>query len=160
MVLFFFSSRRRHTRCALVTGVQTCALPIFETGTGTGYHAAVLAKLADRVYSAEVVAPLAEQAAATLRRLGYDNVEVMHSDGYYGWREHGPYDVIILKEAVHHAPPPLLNQLKRGGRMVAPVGRLDDAQQLMLIEKDANGRIHQRPIMPVRFSPLQGGERI
>src|SRR3546814_2598937 len=93
MVLFFFSSRRRHTRCALVTGVQTCALPIFETGTGTGYHAAVLAQLADRVYSAEVVAPLAEQAAATLRRLGYDNVEVTHSDGYYGWREHGPYDV-------------------------------------------------------------------
>lgn len=133
---------------------------VFETGTGAGYQAAILGRLAKRVYSVEIVAPLAEQAAERLRRLGYDDIEVKQGDGYYGWPEKGPFDVIIVKEAVHHIPPPLLNQLKRGGRMVVPVGPLDKSQTLTLVTKDAHGQITQRDILPVRFSPLQGGERI
>lgn len=133
---------------------------VFETGTGAGYHAAVLSKLCDKVYSVEVVQPLAEAAAEKLRSLGYANVEVRNADGYYGWRERGPYDAMIIKEAIHHVPPPLLNQLKPGGRLVAPVGPLDGGQWLTLIEKRLDGAITERRLIPVRFSPLQGGERI
>lgn len=133
---------------------------VFETGTGAGYHAAVLSKLARQVYSVEVVAPLADVAAARLRSLGYNNVEVRNSDGYYGWRERGPYDAMIIKEAIHHVPAPLLNQLKPGGRMVAPVGPLDGMQWLTVIEKGGDGRITEKRLIPVKFSPLQGGERI
>ena len=133
---------------------------VFETGTGAGYQAAILTHLADRVYSVEVVEPLAKQAKDRLARLGYDGVEVKRSDGYYGWPEKGPFDVIIIKEAVHHIPPPLLNQLKPGGRMVAPVGPLGQSQTLKLIIKGQNGQLEQRDILPVRFAPLQGGERI
>ncbi|MCG8547546.1 MAG: protein-L-isoaspartate(D-aspartate) O-methyltransferase [Alphaproteobacteria bacterium] len=133
---------------------------VFETGTGAGYQAAILTHLADRVYSVEVVEPLAKQAKERLARLGYDGVEVKRSDGYYGWPEKGPFDVIIVKEAVHHIPPPLLNQLKPGGRMVAPVGPLGQSQTLKLITKGQNGQVEQRDILPVRFAPLQGGERI
>lgn len=133
---------------------------VFETGTGAGYQAAVLARLAKRVYSVEVVRPLAKQAAERLDAMGYDTVAVKAADGYYGWAEKGPFDAIIVKEAVHHIPPPLLNQLKPGGRMVVPVGPLDKAQMLKLVTKDADGRIRERNILPVRFAPLQGGERI
>lgn len=133
---------------------------VFETGTGAGYQAAILARLAKRVYSVEVVRPLATQAARRLQGLGISSVEVKAADGYYGWPEKGPFDAIIVKEAVHHIPPPLLNQLKRGGRMVIPVGPLDQAQMLKLVTKDKNGRVRQRNILPVRFAPLQGGERI
>ena len=133
---------------------------VFETGTGAGYQAAILTKLAKWVYSVEVVEPLATQAKERLSRLGYRNVEVRNGDGYYGWAEKGPFDVIIIKEAVHHIPPPLLNQLKPGGRMVAPVGPLDQSQTLRLIIKGLNGELKQRDIIPVRFAPLQGGERI
>ncbi|HAA91332.1 MAG TPA: protein-L-isoaspartate O-methyltransferase [Rhodospirillaceae bacterium] len=133
---------------------------IFETGTGAGYHGAILSRLGSRVFSVEVVKPLVAGAKARLKDLGYDNIEIKHGVGYYGWREKGPYDVMIIKEAIHHIPPPLLNQLKRGGRMVAPVGPLDGAQMLKLIEKDAEGKITERAILPVQFSPLQGGERI
>jgi protein-L-isoaspartate(D-aspartate) O-methyltransferase len=133
---------------------------VFETGTGAGYQAAVLARLAKRVYSVEVVRPLAAQAASRLKALKVKSVEIKAADGYYGWPEKGPFDAIIVKEAVHHIPPPLLNQLKRGGRMVIPVGPLDQAQMLKLVTKDKDGRLHQRNILPVRFAPLQGGERI
>ena len=133
---------------------------VFETGTGAGYQAAILAELAASVYSVEVVAPLARSAAERLEKLGFDQVQVKTGDGYYGWAEKGPYDVIIVKEAVHHIPPPLLNQLKPGGRMVAPVGPLDQGQMLKLVTKDKNGVISQKDILPVRFAPLQGGERI
>lgn len=133
---------------------------VFETGTGAGYHAALLSKLAGQVYSVEVVAPLAEAAAGKLRELGYANVEVRTADGYYGWRERGPYDAMIIKEAIHHVPPPLLNQLKPGGRLVAPVGTLDGTQWLTLIVKRQDGTTTEKRLIPVRFSPLQGGERI
>ncbi len=133
---------------------------VFETGTGAGYHAAILSRLAKRVVSVEVIAPLALRASATLRRLGYRNVQVITGDGYHGWRKGGPYDVIILKEAVVDIPPPLLAQLKPGGRLVAPIGPRKGPQFLTLIEKGRNGAIKRTPILPVRFTPMQGGERI
>lgn len=133
---------------------------VFETGTDSGYQAAILSRLARRVFSVEVVEPLAEAAAERLRRLGYTEIEVKAGDGYYGWKEKGPFDVIIVKEAIHHIPPPLLNQLKPGGRMVIPVGPLDQSQELKLVRKDEEGRISERTVLPVRFAPLQGGERI
>jgi protein-L-isoaspartate(D-aspartate) O-methyltransferase len=133
---------------------------VFETGTGAGYHAAVLSRLAARVYSVEVIEPLAEQAARVLKEQGYDNVEVQAGDGYYGWPAHGPYDVIMVKEAIDHLPQPLLNQLKRGGRLVIPLGPARGPQYLTVVRKDQNGKLHQARIMPVQFSPLQGGERL
>ena len=95
---------------------------VFETGTGAGYHAAVLSLLAAEVYSVEVVEPLADQAARVLKDQGYDNVFVQASDGYYGWPEKAPFDAIVIKEALDHVPAPLLQQLRRGGRMVIPLG--------------------------------------
>jgi len=133
---------------------------VFETGTGAGYVAAVLSSLGADVYTAEVVEPLARQAAEKLAALGYDGVAVKLGDGYFGWAEKGPYDVILVKEAVHHVPPPLLRQLKPGGRMVAPIGPLEGGQILTLITKDEAGTVKTRPVLPVRFTPLQGGERI
>jgi protein-L-isoaspartate(D-aspartate) O-methyltransferase len=133
---------------------------VFETGTGAGYHAAVLAELARRVVSVEVIAPLALKASATLKRLGYANVRVHTGDGYYGWKAGGPYDVMMVKEAVGHIPPPLLRQLKRGGRLVIPLGPRDATQQLTLVERSRDGTLHEEAILPVRFTPMQGGERI
>ena len=133
---------------------------VFETGTGAGYQAAVLSKLAAHVYSAEVIEPLADHAARLLKDLGYGNVDVLADDGYYGWSAHAPYDAIVVKEAIDHLPQPLLNQLKRGGRMVIPLGPADGPQYLTLVEKDEAGQLRQERIMPVLFSPLQGGERL
>ena len=133
---------------------------VFETGTGAGYHAAVLSMLAAHVYSVEVIEPLADHAARLLKDLGYGNVDVLADDGYYGWSAHAPYDAIVVKEAIDHLPQPLLNQLKRGGRMVIPLGPADGPQYLTLVRKDEAGRLRQERIMPVRFSPLQGGERL
>jgi len=133
---------------------------VFETGTGEGYHAAVLSRLAAHVYSVEVVEGLADHAARLLKGLGYDNVDVLADDGYYGWAAHAPYDAIVVKEAIDHLPQPLLNQLKRGGRMVIPLGPPDGPQYLTLVRRDEAGKLRQQRIMPVRFSPLQGGERL
>jgi protein-L-isoaspartate(D-aspartate) O-methyltransferase len=133
---------------------------VFETGTGAGYHAALLSRLAAHVYSVEVIEPLADRAARLLKDLGYDNVDVMAGDGYYGWSAHGPYDAIVVKEAIDHLPQPLLNQLKRGGRMVIPLGPADGPQYLTLVRREEDGRLRQRRIMPVLFSPLQGGQRL
>ena len=133
---------------------------VFETGTGAGYHAAILSKRAARVNSLEVVGALAEAAREALRRAGIDNAEVRVGDGYYGWPERGPYDAIIVKEAVNHIPPPLLNQLKPGGRLVIPIGLLDTFQHLSVVEKSQDGQLTIRKVLPVRFTPLQGGERI
>jgi protein-L-isoaspartate(D-aspartate) O-methyltransferase len=133
---------------------------VFETGTGAGYHAAVLSLLAAKVYSVEVVEPLADQAARVLKDQGYDNVFVQASDGYYGWPAKAPFDAMVIKEAIDHVPPPLLQQLKRGGRMVIPVGPEQGVQYLTLVTKDRDGKVHEQRIMPVRFSPLQGGERL
>jgi protein-L-isoaspartate(D-aspartate) O-methyltransferase len=133
---------------------------VYETGTGAGYHAAVLSLLAAKVYSVEVIEPLAKQAAEILAAEGYDNVEVQAGDGYYGWSAKAPFDAIIVKEAIDHVPPPLLAQLKRGGRLVMPLGPARGPQYLVLVTKDRDGKVGERRIMPVRFSPLQGGERL
>ena len=133
---------------------------VFETGTGAGYHAAILSKRAARVNSLEVVGALAKSAQEALRRAGIDNTEVRVGDGYYGWPERGPYDAIIVKEAVNHIPPPLVNQLKPGGRLVIPIGLLDEFQHLSVVEKSLDGNLSVRKILPVRFTPLQGGKRI
>ncbi|MGH6905247.1 MAG: protein-L-isoaspartate O-methyltransferase [Geminicoccaceae bacterium] len=132
---------------------------VFETGTDVGYQAALLSSLGADVYSVDVVAPFADQAARLLKELGYDHVYVQESDGYYGWAAHAPYDAIIVKEAIDHVPPPLLSQLKRGGRLVMPLGPAGGPQYLTLITKGVDGQVSERHIMPVRFSPLQGGER-
>jgi protein-L-isoaspartate(D-aspartate) O-methyltransferase len=133
---------------------------VFETGTDSGYQAAVLSKLAAHVYSVEVIEPLADYASRLLKELGYSNVDVLAGDGYYGWSDHAPYDAIVIKEAIDHVPQPLLNQLKRGGRLVIPLGPAEGPQYLTLVRKDQAGKLFEERIMPVRFSPLQGGERL
>lgn len=130
---------------------------VLEVGTGSGYQAAVLAGLVERVYSIEIVEPLAAQVSDRLARLGYDNVTTKLGDGYYGWEEHAPFDSIIVTAAASHVPPPLIEQLKPGGRMVIPVGGQFQVQYLLLIEKDAKGEIRSRQITAVRFVPLTGG---
>ena len=129
---------------------------VLEVGTGSGYQAAVLAKLVKRVYSMEIIEPLAEQAGKRLERLGYGNVETRLGDGYFGWEEHAPYDAIIVTAAASHVPPPLIEQLKPGGRLVIPVGGRFAIQYLLLIEKSEDGEILTRQITAVRFVPLTG----
>jgi protein-L-isoaspartate(D-aspartate) O-methyltransferase len=127
---------------------------MLEVGTGSGYQAAILSRLVGKVYSIEIVAPLAKQSAARLASLGYRNVEVRHGDGYLGWPEHGPFDGIIVTAGAEHVPKPLVDQLKPGGRMVIPVGTSPLNQQLKLISKDRRGRIREQPLIDVRFVPL------
>ena len=114
---------------------------VLEIGTGLGYQAAVLAELAGRVYSVEIIDELAQQAVQRLKRQGYTNVEVRVGNGYSGWPDHAPFDKLIVTAAPDLIPPPLINQLKAGGRMVIPVG-LPDAQQLVIVEKDLNDGNH------------------
>ena len=127
---------------------------VLEVGTGSGYQAAVLSPLVAKVYSIEIIAPLGEQARSRLQALGYDNVHTRIADGYYGWKEHAPFDAIVVTAAAQSVPPPLVAQLKPGGRMVIPVGGSFFTQVLMLVEKDAKGRVRTRQILPVRFVPL------
>ena len=131
---------------------------VLEIGTGSGYQAAVLAEIVGKVFTIEIVEPLAEDARERLRRLGYDNVEVRRGDGYYGWEEKAPFQGIIVTAAASHIPPPLLEQLQPGARMVIPVGPPLQVQMLMLIEKHLDGRIVQRSLMPVRFVPFTRNE--
>jgi protein-L-isoaspartate(D-aspartate) O-methyltransferase len=125
-----------------------------EVGTGSGYQAAVLSRLVSRVFSVEVVDTLARSADATLRRLGYSNVTVRNGDGYLGWPDEAPFDIILVTAAPEEVPRALIAQLKPGGRLVVPVGRVHDVQDLQLIEKDAAGRVSTRSVIPVRFVPL------
>lgn len=129
---------------------------VLEIGTGSGYQAAIFAKLVNHVYSIEIIDALASEAEARLARLGYDNVTTKLGDGYYGWEEHAPFDVIIVTAAASHVPPPLIQQLKRGGRMVIPVGGRFTTQQLLLLEKTGDDEIITRQIAPVLFVPLTG----
>jgi len=131
---------------------------VLEIGTGLGYQAAILAELAARIYSVEIVEELFEEASTRLKRLSYKNIELKRGDGHYGWPEHGPFDKIMVTAAPELVPPPLLLQLKSGGRMVIPAG-IADAQQLMLVTKDATGRTSIREVLPVRFSVFELGER-
>ncbi|MCB1880396.1 MAG: protein-L-isoaspartate(D-aspartate) O-methyltransferase [Gammaproteobacteria bacterium] len=129
---------------------------ILELGTGSGYQAAVLAHLSAEVFTIEIIEPLGKEAAERFSKLGYANIETRIGDGYYGWEEHAPFDSIIVTAAASHVPPPLIAQLKPGGRMVIPVGGGFQVQQLMLIEKTEDGGIETRQILPVRFVPLTG----
>jgi protein-L-isoaspartate(D-aspartate) O-methyltransferase len=129
---------------------------ILEIGTGSGYQAAVLAEITPHVWSIEIKEPLATRAAKTLRDLGYDEVEAKHGDGYYGWKEKGPFDAIVVTAAAPHIPPPLVQQLKPGGRLVIPVGRPMAVQALKLVTKDERGRVRSKDLYPVRFVPLTG----
>ena len=130
---------------------------VFELGTGSGYQAAVLAALGARVSTVEIVAPLAEAAAERLARLGHGGVAVRAGDGYDGWPEAAPFDGIIVTAAATHIPPPLVRQLRPGGRIVIPVGPAFMVQQLLLVEKDADGTVRTRALLPVAFVPLTGG---
>jgi protein-L-isoaspartate(D-aspartate) O-methyltransferase len=129
---------------------------VLEVGTGSGYQAAVLSLLVKQVYSVEIVAALAQDAATRLRSLGYSNVSVRGGDGYRGWPEHAPFDAIIVTAAAPTIPPPLLEQLKPGGRMVIPVGAPYDRQILTVIDKSERGDVTQQTILPVAFVPLTG----
>lgn len=127
---------------------------VLEIGTGSGYQAAILAELAAKVYTIEIVEPLGKSAAATLQRLGYKNVQVKIGDGYKGWPEHAPFDAVIVTCAPERVPQPLIDQTKEGGRIVIPVGPAGD-QTLYLLEK-RNGRLEQRNVLPVSFVPMTG----
>ena len=128
---------------------------VLEIGTGLGYQSAVLAELGASVYTVEIIDELAERAVQRLKREGYTNVEVRVGNGYFGWPEHSPFNKVIVTAAPDLIPPPLINQLKAGGRMVIPVG-LPDAQQLVVAAKDMNGRVRTKEIMQVLFSLLEG----
>lgn len=127
---------------------------VLEVGTGSGYQTAVLARLVRQVYSLEIVAALATAASARLHRLGCHNVEVHHSDGYAGWPEHAPYDGIIVTAAAPYIPTALITQLKAGARLVIPVGDTGGPQDLLVVEKEADGVITQHTVLPVAFVPL------
>lgn len=127
---------------------------VLEIGTGLGYQAALLTELGAQVYSVEIIEELAQAAQQRLERLGYGNVETRIGDGGQGWPEHGPFDRIIVTAAPELIPPPLLPQLKAGGRMVLPAG-LEDDQKLMLVEKEASGRIRTQELIRVKFSTLE-----
>ncbi len=127
---------------------------VLELGTGSAYQAAILAGLVKEVYTIEIVEPLGRAAKARLARLGFQNVTTRVADGYHGWPEHAPFDGIVVTAAASHIPPPLVRQLKRGGRMIIPVGGPFLVQQLTLVEKDAKGDVTTRQLLPVRFVPL------
>jgi protein-L-isoaspartate(D-aspartate) O-methyltransferase len=127
---------------------------VLEVGTGSGYQAAILSRLVHRVFTIEIVEPLAERARRSLAELGTGNVEVRHGDGYLGWPEHAPFDAIIVTAGADHVPEPLIDQLKPGGHMVIPVGPRDAVQQLRVITKDEKGKVTEEIVSWVRFVPL------
>src|SRR6266545_1182823 len=130
---------------------------VLEIGTGLGYQAAILAELARKVYSIEIIEELARQAKQRLRQQGCTNIELKIANGYHGWSEHAPFDKVIVTAAPDLIPPPLIHQLKAGGKMVIPAG-LPEAQQLVLVEKHRDGRVTMKEILQVRFSQLEGAE--
>jgi len=129
---------------------------VYELGTGSGYQAAVLAEMGAEVYTVEIVPDLAERAAALLAELGYARVRVRAGDGYLGWPEAAPFDAIIVTAAGPEVPPSLVEQLALGGRLVMPLGDVAETQQLVVITKRADGTLHRRDVLPVRFVPITG----
>jgi protein-L-isoaspartate(D-aspartate) O-methyltransferase len=129
---------------------------VLEIGTGSGYQAAVLAHLARQVYTIEIIPGLASRAAQQLQRLNYANVATRIGDGYYGWPEAAPFDGILVTAAASQIPPPLIQQLKAGGRMVIPIGAPFALQHLVLVEVDSERRVTTRQLLPVAFVPLAG----
>lgn len=126
-----------------------------EVGTGSGYQAAVLSKIVKKVYTMEIIPPLGNAAENRLEQVGYANITVKVGDGYDGWEEHAPFDCIIVTAASDHIPPPLVKQLKNGGKMAIPVGHPFQVQHLLLVEKSEEGEIQIKNILPVRFVPLR-----
>lgn len=129
---------------------------VLEIGTGSGYQAAILAELSDNVYSIEIIEGLGKQAAHNLKKAGYAAVHIRIGDGYYGWEAVAPFDGIVVTAVTSHIPPPLIKQLKPGGRMVIPVGSAFMTQYLVLLMKDAANKVITRQIVPVSFVPLTG----
>lgn len=129
---------------------------VLEVGTGSGYQAAILAELADSVYTMEIVEELGKQAAENLKRTGYAAVHTRIGDGYYGWEAAAPFDGIVVTAVASHIPPPLIKQLKPGGRMIIPVGAQFMTQYLVLVTKDVDEKVTTRQILPVSFVPLTG----
>ena len=127
---------------------------VLEIGTGSGYQAAILGEIVNKVSTVEIIPELGKQAAARLKNLKYKNIEVKIADGYDGWQEHAPFDAIVVTAAAEYIPPPLKEQLKDGGRMIIPVGSPYMTQQLMLIEKKGNKYL-TKSMMPVRFVPFK-----
>ena len=128
---------------------------VLEVGTGSGYQAAVLSEIVDEVFTIEIINELGKQAVKRLSELNYRNVKVKIDDGYYGWKEHAPFDAIVVTAAAEHIPPPLLEQLKEGGRMIIPIGSPFLVQQLMFVEKLKGGKVRTTSVMPVRFVPFK-----
>ena len=129
---------------------------VLEIGTGSGYQAAVLAEVGAQVWTIEIIQALGVQAKARLQRLGYNTIEVRLGDGYYGWPGEAPFDAILVTAAASHIPPPLLQQLKPGAKMIIPVGSQFSTQQLVLITRSDNDEFITRQVLPVRFVPLTG----
>lgn len=127
---------------------------VLEIGTGSGYQAAVLAEIADTVYTIEIVNELAAESSARLKKLGYNNIVVRAGDGYYGWSRHAPFDIIIVTAAAEEIPQPLIDQLAENGRLVIPVGKSFDLQDLILLVKK-NGKLEKKRLAPVRFVPFR-----
>ena len=132
---------------------------VLEIGTGSGYQAAVLSELTPQVFTMEIITPLANEARERLQELGYQTVKVRIGDGYFGWPEEGPFDGIIVTCAAGHIPPPLIAQLRLGGRMVIPVGGVYEVQRLMVVTKDREGKVRTNELLPVRFVPMTGAIR-
>jgi protein-L-isoaspartate(D-aspartate) O-methyltransferase len=132
---------------------------VLEIGTGSGYQAAVISQLVSRVYSIEIISELAVESRQRVQRLGYDNISIRAADGYDGWPEEAPFDSIIVTAAISHIPPPLVRQLKPGGRMVIPVGTRFQTQYLTLVEKGLDSSITTRQLIPVIFVPFTGGHQ-
>jgi protein-L-isoaspartate(D-aspartate) O-methyltransferase len=131
-------------------------MKVLEIGTGSGYQAAVLAQITPHVFTIEIKGGLYVTARDNLRLLGYKTVQVRKGDGYYGWEEEGPFDAIMVTAAAPHVPPPLVEQLKPGGRMILPVGPAFGTQDLQLVTRDEKGRLRTRSLYAVRFVPLTG----
>ena len=129
---------------------------VLEVGTGSGYQAAILASIVKSVFTIEIIEPLAKKARLSFSKLKYHNIKTRIGDGYYGWKDAAPFDAIIVTAAETHIPPPLVKQLKPGGKMVIPVGNQFFTQQLMLIEKKPDGSVRSKQILPVSFVPLTG----
>ncbi|MCF7928276.1 MAG: protein-L-isoaspartate(D-aspartate) O-methyltransferase [Spirochaetales bacterium] len=129
---------------------------VLEVGTGSGYQAAVLAKIVKDVYSIEIIEGLHESAEARLRRLGYTNIHLRQGDGYFGWPEQAPFDAVIVTAAAGHIPPPLVEQLKAGGRIIIPIGGTYEVQSLVLVEKHGPEDVTTDHLLPVRFVPMTG----
>jgi protein-L-isoaspartate(D-aspartate) O-methyltransferase len=129
---------------------------VFEVGTGSGYQAAVCGEIAGEVYTVEILEKLAASAKDRLDELGYRNVRVRHGDGYFGWKDKAPFEAIIITAAAGFVPPPLIEQLKPGGRMILPLGSPYGSQWLVLITKDDRGEVRSRNLLPVRFVPMTG----